>query len=93
MEQDNKRPRSKAVNRAALRGAIAVYLIYLGISLIVDLIQGRITERPYLIWAAAIVFALGGLGFAWFTWRRWKIDAAEEKAEAEKEAVEASETE
>ena len=83
--RDAKQLRSRAANRAALRGAIAAYLIYLGVSLIVDLVRGKSTDRPYLIWAAAIVFVLGGLGFAWYTWTRWKIDAGEAEGSSETE--------
>ena len=78
---DAKLERNKAVNRAALRGVVSAYLVYLGISLILDLIRGRITEKTGLIWAGAVLFTVAGAGFGWYTWKRWK---------AEKEALEAA---
>ena len=82
---DAAKERSKAVNRAALRGVICVYLIYLGGSLIRDLLRGESTLSPALVWSAGLLFVLGGLGFGWYTWRRWKLDAEALQKPAEEE--------
>ena len=78
---DAARERAKAVNRAALRGVICAYLIYLGGSLLRDMLRGESTLSPLIGWGAGLLFVLGGAGFGFFTWRRWKLDvkAAEEQ--------------
>ena len=72
--------RSKAINRAVLRGAVAGYLIYLGGSLVYDLIQGTSSLSPVLGWIVGPFFVIAGVGFGWITWRRWKADEKEVQA-------------
>ena len=74
---------SKAVNRAVLRGAIAGYLVYLGGSLIYDLIQGTSSLSPVLGWIVGPLFMIGGAAFGLYTWRRWKVDEKEAQAQSQ----------
>ena len=84
--------RSKAINRAMLRGAVAGYLVYLGGSIVYDLIQGTTSMSPVVGWIIGPVFVIAGAGFGWITWRRWKADEKEVQAlTKEADAPEASE--
>ena len=74
---------SKAVNRAVLRGVIAGYLVYLGGSLIYDLIQGTSSLSPALGWIVGSLFMIGGAAFGLYTWRRWKVDEKEAQAQSQ----------
>lgn len=76
--------RQKTINMAALRAAVAVYLIYLGVSLVRDRLQGNSTLPPALAWVAGLVFLLAGAAFGWYAWRRWQSerDTAAENEEA-----------
>lgn len=65
---------SKAKSRGMLRGLVAGYLIYLGGSIIYELIQGTTTLQPALGWFLGPLFMIAGAGFGYFTWRRWKAD-------------------
>ena len=80
--------RQKTINMAALRAAVAVYLIYLGVSLIRDRLQGTSTLPPALAWFAGLAFLLGGAAYGWYTWRRWRSErgAAADSGESAGEA-------
>ena len=71
---------SKARSRGILRGVVAGYLVYLGGSIIYELIQGTTTLRPALGWILGPLFMIAGAGFGCFTWRRWKADEKEVEA-------------
>ena len=71
---------SKAVNHAVLRGVIAGYLVYLGGSLIYDLIKGTSSLSPVLCWTVGPLFVIAGVAFGYFAWRRWKADEKEVEA-------------
>ena len=75
---------SKAVNRAVLRGVIAGYLVYLGGSLLYDLIKGTSSLSPLVGWTIGPLFVIAGVAFGFFTWRRWKTDEREVQAKADK---------
>jgi TRAP-type C4-dicarboxylate transport system permease small subunit len=68
----NDTGRQKSVNMAALRAAVAAYLIYLGWSLIWDRLNGKDSLTPVLAWLAGLAFLLGGAAYGWYTWRRWR---------------------
>lgn len=79
-QKPNAGQRQKAVNMAALRAAVAAYLMYLGGSLIWDRLRGNSSLPPALAWLAGLGFLLCGAAFGWYTWRRWRSerDAAAE---------------
>lgn len=80
-DNDAAKKRAKATNTAALRAVVAGYLIYLGVSLIYELLQGRATFSSALTLALGLVFVASGAAFGLYTWRRWKaaVRAAEEE--------------
>ena len=67
--------RSRAVNMATLRAVVAGYLVYLGGSVICDLLKGRTSMSPALAWAAGLLFIAAGLGYGFYIWRRWQADS------------------
>ena len=67
--------RSRAVNMATLRAVVAGYLVYLGGSVIYDLLKGRTSMSPALAWAAGLLFIAAGLGYGFYIWRRWQADS------------------
>ena len=79
---------NKAVNHAVLRGVIAVYLVYLGGSLLYDLVKGTSSLSPVVGWTIGPLFVIAGAAFGFFTWRRWKADerAVQEQAEKVRDA-------
>lgn len=64
---------------AILRAAVAGYLIYLGFTLIRDLLSGSSGLPPAAAWGIGAVFMLAGALFLVYAWRRFR---AEQKAEA-----------
>ena len=73
--------RTKAINFATLRAVVAGYLIYLGGSLIYDLLKGRATMSPVLVWGIGLLFIAAGVGYGLYIWKRWQADSSEETAE------------
>ena len=72
-----------------LRAVVAVYLIYLGVSLILDRLAGRSDMALWLAWVCGVLFVLAGAAFGWFTWRHFRAGkAAEEDAPEIPEAPE-----
>ena len=69
--------RANPRGQALLRGVIAGYLVYLGGSLIYDLIRGVSTLPPGLVWTVGPLFVICGLAYGLFTWRRWKAEEGE----------------
>ena len=76
---------------AILRAAVAVYLIYLGFTVIRNSYEGGTTMSPTLAWLFGILFMAAGGAFAWFTWRRFRKESAE--ARDAQEAAESEKTE
>lgn len=73
---------AQAMNRAALRAVVGAYLIYLGVSLIRDMLNGKSAMAPWLAWVCGIFFVLAGAGVLWYTWRRRQEESkAQEKTE------------
>lgn len=66
--------RSQAFTRALLRGAVAIYLLYLAVS-IVRGVYGGTTAMPVLAaWALGIAFAAAAVAFVVYAWRRCRRD-------------------
>ncbi len=78
---------NKAVNRGVLRGVVAGYLVYLGGSMLYELIQGTSTLSPVLGWTVGPLFVIAGAGFGFLTYRRWKADEAAVQAQVEEAAA------
>ena len=68
--------RTKANNLAGLRAVVAGYLVYLGFSLIRDLLRGTSTLSPAFAWTVGLVFIAAALAFAFYIWRQWKRELA-----------------
>lgn len=86
MDSKNKNPaqmRTKAINLATLRAVVAGYLIYLGASLIYDLLKGRTSLSPALSWSMGLLFIAAGVGYGLYVWRRWQADSSKEAAESD----------
>lgn len=86
MENDkgSERSRTKAINMSILRAVVAGYLIYLGGSLINDLLRGNSGLSPAVGWTVGLLFCISGAAFLWYSWRRWK-QAEAAAAEADEE--------
>lgn len=73
---------AQSMNRAALRAVVGAYLIYLGVSLIRDRLNGKSAMALWLAWACGAFFALAGAGVIAYTWLRWRREQRErEKTE------------
>ena len=71
--------RTKANNLAGLRAVVAGYLVYLGFSLIRDLLRGTSTLSPAFAWAAGLGFIAAALAFGFYAWKLWKRELAAAK--------------
>lgn len=80
--------RGRAVNVASLRAVVAVYLMYLGVSLVRDRLTGTSDMALWLAWLCGIFFVLAGAAFGWFTWKRWRADTAVKPANKEEKQPE-----
>ncbi len=63
---------NRAVNMAALRAAVSLYLIYLGASLLLPALRGESTLPYALSWLAGAAFLLGGAAFLAYSWRQYR---------------------
>ncbi len=71
---------AQSMNRAALRAVVGAYLIYLGVSLIRDFLNGKNTMAPWFAWGSGIFFALAGAAVIAYTVRRYRAEKqAQEK--------------
>ena len=66
--------RSRAGTTLSLRAIAAGYLIYLGWTLVRDLLNKSSTMTPWIGWAAGLGFAAAGAAFGWYAWRRYQAD-------------------
>ena len=64
--------RAKARSTATLRGVVACYLVYLGYTLIRDLLRGSSTLPLWAAWAAGLGFCTAGAAFGLFAWKRYR---------------------
>lgn len=71
-QEDDAARKSRAGNKAALRLAVAVYLLYLGYTILRDMLVGISSLSPVLGWTAGVGFIVCGLLFGWYSWKRWK---------------------
>ena len=63
--------RARAVTAATLRAAVALYIVYLGWSIIKGVREGGTTMAPWLGWTAGLFFIAAAVGFAFYAWRRF----------------------
>ena len=70
-EDDDAARKSRAGNRAALRLAVAAYLLYLGYSILRDTLLGTSAMSPVLGWAAGVGFIVCAVLFGLYSWKRW----------------------
>lgn len=70
----NVQRRSRAGTTASLRAVAAGYLIWLGWTLLRDMLNGSSTLPVWLSWTASIGFAAIGAAFGWYTWKRYQAD-------------------
>ena len=69
---DRQTDENRAGMVLTLRAAVAGYLIYLGYGLLRDQLRGLSTLRPWLAWGCGAAFIAVGLGFGWYSWRRYR---------------------
>lgn len=69
-------PRGRESGMALLRALVAGYLIYLGVTMILDRIAGRSEMPLWLSWTCGLLFVLAGVFFGWYTWKRYREDTA-----------------
>ena len=82
-----KKPAGRAQgNRAALRAVVGAYLIYLGVSLVRDFLNGKSTMAPWAAWGCGIFFALAGAGVIVYAWLHYRAETAEQTREKTGEA-------
>lgn len=83
--------KNRANVSAVLRGAVACYLLYLGVKIAMS--AGKDPSFP--VWAAWVLggfFCLAGAAFGVYTWRRYRADlkaaelTEEERLEARRQA-------
>lgn len=83
--------KNRAGTAALLRGAVACYLLYLGVQIAMS--AGKDPSFP--VWAAWVLggfFCLAGAAFGVYTWRRYRADlkaaelTEEERLEARRQA-------
>ena len=90
--------RNKASSMVVLRAAVCGYLIYLGITLIMEQLNGTSTMQPGIAWAAGVVFVAAGALFAIYSFQRYRAETkgtpeepeGPEEAEAPEEKKETS---
>ena len=68
--------RSKAGTTASLRAVAVGYLLYLGYTLLRDVLDGTTTLPLWLSVSAAVVFIGVAVAFGFYTWRRYRCDVA-----------------
>lgn len=66
--------RTRAVNAATLRAVVAVYIAYLGWSIIRGVRDGGTTMSPALGWALGIAFIAAAVAVLVYTWKRWRAE-------------------
>ena len=71
-----KDPDNRAFNFFALRAAVAAYLCYLGFDLVRGHLTGASTLSAAVSWGCGLGFVAVGLGFAFYSWRRYRRETA-----------------
>lgn len=66
--------RAKAGTAATFRGAVALYIIYLGWTILRNCLEGSSTLPLWLGWVAGIGFITAALGFGVYAFKRYRID-------------------
>ncbi len=82
---DNNKPdmRGGMAGMMVMRVVVCGYLIYLGASLIVEHLRGESTMEPWMVWACGALFVVGGLGFGWYSWKRYRAETRADKDDSE----------
>ncbi len=73
---------NRAVNLFALRLAVAAYLCYLGVDMLRTFLVGASTLAPAVAWGCGLGFPAAGLGFALYSYLRWRRETAARKGQA-----------
>lgn len=81
--------RNQAMVRAGLRGAVALYLLYLAANIVRGAYRGGTAMPVWAAWALGAAFALAAAVFGVYAWRRCRADlrAAELPAEDPEDAA------
>ena len=77
--------RTRAGTAAALRAAGALYILYLGYSILRGYLEGTSTLPAWVAWLAGVVFICAPLAFGVYIVRRYKADLAAARIEPEGE--------
>jgi len=70
----NVQQRAKAGTTATFRGVVALYIIYLGYSVIRGAGSESSSMPVWLAWGGGIFLIAAALAFGYYTWKRWHID-------------------
>ncbi len=79
-------PRGRESGMALLRALVAGYVIYLGVTMILDRIAGRSEMPLWLSWTCGVFFVLVGAGFGWYTLKMCREETANDGRTAEEVA-------
>ena len=66
--------RARAGTSATLRAAVALYIIYLGWSIIRGVREGSSDMAPWIGWTAGIVLIAAAVGFGFYIVKRYRQD-------------------
>ena len=69
--------RARAGTRATLRAVVALYIAYLGWSVIRGVREGTSTMAPWIGWTAGLVFIAAALGFGIYVLKRYRRELEE----------------
>ena len=70
----NVQQRARAGTTATLRAVAAVYIFYLGWTVLRNTLQGGSTVPSWVGWVAGLVFMGGALAFAVYIYKRYRAD-------------------
>ena len=85
----NVQKRARAGTTATLRAVAAIYIFYLGLTVLRGTLRGSSPVPAWIAWTAGLVFMGGALAFVCYAYRRYRADLAaaivtpQEETEAE----------
>ena len=87
MDEKKKEKDAASKNRSgnffALRLAVSAYLVYLGFDILRDYLSGVSTLPIVSAWGFGVGFMVAGLGFALYSFLRYRRETAAENAKGE----------
>ena len=80
--------RARAGTSGTLRAAVALYILYIGYTLLRDTMAGVSSLPAWLGWLAGLVFMGAAVAFGVYTYRRYRAELAAAKLPPETDAEE-----